>query len=146
MTQTPISLYLMKVTKKKYDFRKDSEIMICTPLGFPKVTIDIELALSYTDQLVGLMFRESLPEFGGMLFPFEYNGIHGFVMKNTNIALDMLFINEDGRITDIHHNIPPSEPGSFRSTLPVNSGLEVNGGLCKRLGIEVGDLIKEIES
>src|SRR3546814_13588706 len=62
---------------------------------------DVEVARTDAEQDRGLMFRTSLPENGGMLFPFKKPRIGRFWMKNTLIPLDMIFIRADGSVDQI---------------------------------------------
>lgn len=102
---------------------------------------DVELALTPAAQARGLMYRDSLPENGGMLFVFNRPVIRSFWMKNTYIPLDMLFIDSDGRIVNIHHNAIPHDLTSISSEQPALAVLELAGGTAERLGISAGDVI-----
>ena len=68
---------------------------------------DVEVARTDAEQDRGLMFRTSLPENGGMLFPFAKPRIGSFWMKNTLIPLDMIFVRADGSIARIAVNTVP---------------------------------------
>src|SRR3546814_14319941 len=65
---------------------------------------DVEVARTDAEQDRGLMFRTSLPENGGMLFPFKKPRIGSFWMKNTLIPLDMIFIRADGSVDRLAEN------------------------------------------
>ena len=59
------------------------------------------------EQAQGLMFRESLTENTGMLFPFPDKGVHRFWMKNTMIPLDMIWMDADGKVIFVSADTPP---------------------------------------
>ena len=64
------------------------------------------------------MFRERLPEDGGMLFRFGAPRVHGFWMKNTLLPLDLLFIDEAGLVVHVAERTVPltTRPGPLRGT------------------------------
>lgn len=103
---------------------------------------EVELAISPADQQRGLMFRESLPETGGMLFLYERCMPATYWMKNTLIPLDMIFIEADGRIARIAEMTEPESLALHESGVPVNGVLEIRGGLTRRLGIAEGDHVR----
>ena len=105
-------------------------------------TIDIEVADDNQKRARGLMYRESIPENGGMLFIHDREEIQSYWMKNTYISLDMLFIDHDREIVTIHHSTSPMREWSYASTRPVLYVLEVNAGFCTRHGITEGDKIE----
>lgn len=109
--------------------------------GCKSSTFSVELALSQRQKMQGLMNRTSMPVDAGMLFMFNNEQERGFWMKNTLIPLDMIFIKRDGRIHHIHSNAKPHDLNSIKSNGPVIAVLEINGGMAKELGIEVGDTI-----
>jgi uncharacterized membrane protein (UPF0127 family) len=99
----------------------------------------VETAISADEQRRGLMFRESLPENGGMLFPFDRQRIASFWMRNTMIPLDIIFIAADGRIANIARETVPYSLDSSQSVEPVVAVLELNGGRSAALDINAGD-------
>ncbi|MBC2777220.1 DUF192 domain-containing protein [Parasphingopyxis marina] len=102
---------------------------------------DAELAITPEEQRRGLMFRESLPENGGMLFPFEYPRYASFWMRNTVIPLDMIFVMPDGRISNIARETVPYTLDSHMSDDQVIAVLEIAGGRAEELGIGRGDQV-----
>lgn len=91
----------------------------------------------------GLMHRPSMPRFSGMLFVFEPPpGSAVFWMENTLIPLDMLFLDETGLVTRIHHNAVPLDRTAIHGGDAVMYVLEINGGLAQRLGISEGSELR----
>lgn len=89
----------------------------------------------------GLMYRQSLPANGGMLFDFEQSRVISMWMKNTYIPLDMLFVRADGGITHIAEWTEPHSLKTISSREPVTFVIEVAGGSAARLGIAPGDTV-----
>ena len=101
-------------------------------------TFAIEIADDPDEQARGLMFRPVLPADAGMLFIFEPQRPANFWMRNTMIPLDMIFIDDTGRVESIvERNDPYSERGSASQGI-VRAVLEINGGLSRELGIGPG--------
>jgi len=90
----------------------------------------------------GLMFVKWLPAGQGMLFPFDQPHVATFWMKNTLIALDMLFIDAQGRIVYIRERAPPMSEALISAPMPVKAVLELAGGECARLGLRTGDQVR----
>jgi uncharacterized membrane protein (UPF0127 family) len=89
----------------------------------------------------GLMFIRELDDHAGMIFAFPGNPQPMMWMKNTYIPLDLLFINAQGRIEYIAVRATPLSLAVIQSPKPSLAVLELNGGACERLGINVGDLV-----
>jgi uncharacterized membrane protein (UPF0127 family) len=91
----------------------------------------------------GLMERPALAPDGGMLFLFPEVAPRAFWMLNTLIPLDILFADADGRILNIHENVPPCLPPrlcpTYASAAPAQYVLEIAGGRSRVLGIRAGD-------
>ena len=101
----------------------------------------VEMATTPEEQAKGLMFRRELPEGQGMLFDFQREQPTSFWMKNTYVALDMMFIRADGRILRIAENTVPLSEALVSSGGPVRAVLEVVAGTAKKLGIAPGDRV-----
>jgi len=106
-------------------------------------TLFVEVAVTEEERALGLMYREFLPENGGMLFIFEDEDYLSFWMKNTMIPLSIAFINSDGVIVDIQ-DMEPYTTTPHVSKKPAQFALEVNQGWFKKHGVKVGDRVKFI--
>jgi len=89
----------------------------------------------------GLMFVSDLPETMGMVFPFQPPRVASFWMKNTYIELDMLFIDEKGRVRKIIQRAAPLSLQTLSSDTPVAAVLELKGGQAAKLGLHTGDTV-----
>lgn len=100
--------------------------------------IEIYIAASPQQRAQGLMYIESMPEFEGMYFGYgEPVGI-AMWMKNTLMALDMLFIAEDLAIASVAKNTTPLSTERIESQVAVIGVLELNAGFAERWGAETG--------
>ncbi len=102
---------------------------------------NIDLAITPEQQIEGLMGRKSLPDNYGMLFVNESAQRVSFWMSDTLVPLDMIFIDEKGRIVKIHHKARPLDETNIPSGVPVLATLEVIGGTAEKLGLKVGDTV-----
>lgn len=102
----------------------------------------VEVARTPEQQTVGLMFRDHVPEDGGMLFDWGSPRESSMWMKNTLVSLDMLFITADGRIHRIAERTIPHSLAPIASRGPVRATLELAAGTVERLGIRVGDRVE----
>ena len=87
------------------------------------------------------MHRETLPADAGMLFDFERPRRVSMWMKNTLIPLDMLFIDDAGKVVEIAANTVPHDLTAIGPDAPVRAVLELNGGASAVYGIEAGDRV-----
>lgn len=106
---------------------------------------EVEIADEPDERSRGLMFRESLGDDEGMLFIYPSPRIASFWMKNTQIPLDMLFIDAEGQILSIARETTPFSLSPVLSDGLVTSVLEISGGLADTLGIDVGDGVEWTE-
>ncbi len=102
---------------------------------------DVYFATSREQQIRGLMHVRHMPEFTGMLFRYTQPNILSVWMKNTYISLDILFIREDGTISNIAANAEPLSLKSMSSTEPVSYFLELNAGVARKLHINANSRV-----
>jgi uncharacterized membrane protein (UPF0127 family) len=101
----------------------------------------VELATTPAQMEQGLMFRQSLAPDAGMLFDYQAASMAMMWMKNTLIPLDMLFVDAEGRIVNIHERAVPGSLATIVAIAPVRAVIELNGGTAARLGIRPGDRV-----
>jgi uncharacterized membrane protein (UPF0127 family) len=106
--------------------------------GAEKRTFLVEVADDSRQQAQGLMFRPSLPVDAGMLFVFDPPRQAKFWMRNTMIPLDMIFIDDTGKVESIAERNDSYSERVSSSQADVRAVLEINGGQSRQLGIEPG--------
>ncbi|MFT6929967.1 MAG: uncharacterized membrane protein (UPF0127 family) [Sediminicola sp.] len=114
-------------------FKKDRDSLI--------TMMDIEIAESDYETATGLMYRKSMEEKQGMLFIFQDVAKHSFYMKNTEIPLDLIFIDENLTIVSFQKEAKPFDETSLSSEVSIKYVLEINAGLADKWILEVGDQI-----
>ena len=99
------------------------------------VTFRVEVADTKASRARGLMHREHLAAQSGMLFLYPAPQSVSFWMRNTLIPLDMLFIDQAGLVSMIHHRAEPHDEKLIYGDKEVLSVLEINSGVATQLGI-----------
>jgi len=102
----------------------------------------VELADTPRTRARGLMFRKSMPADHGMLFDFQVEGPVSMWMKNTYIALDMVFIGRDGRVIGVAADAEPLSERIISSPAPAYAVLELNAGAARRISLAPGDRVR----
>ena len=124
-----------------FDFVKQGELTFNSKGKKFLSKIDIEIADDAQKQATGLMYRDRMKENQGMLFIFQKEDYQSFWMHNTQLPLDMIFVNKNLDIVTIRKNTTPFSDQSYSSTKPAMYVIEVNAGYCDRNNIKVGDKI-----
>jgi uncharacterized membrane protein (UPF0127 family) len=104
--------------------------------------VQVELARTDEERARGLMNRRQLAEGAGMLFLFSETEPRAFWMKNTFIPLDMLFIDDAGRVVGLVERAEPLTTSPRDPGVPSRYVLEVNGGWAERHGVRPGDRVR----
>lgn len=105
-------------------------------------SLDIEIADDEYKTQTGLMYRSSMAPNHGMLFIFPREERRSFYMKNTEIPLDIIYLNSKKEITSIQKDAKAFDETSLPSEVPSQYVLEVNAGLSDVWNLEEGDKIK----
>ena len=120
-------------------------ITIRTPSGR---TIQAELADTPLKRATGLMYRDHLKKDHGMLFVFGQPHAWSFWMKNTKIALDLIWLDDKKRVVHIERNVPvcTKTDDSCPQYRPNNEDavfvLEIAGGTVEGYKIEKGSTLQ----
>jgi len=105
----------------------------------------VEIADEQAERARGLMFRDELDDDAGMLFIWPHAAPRAFWMRNTRIALDIVYIGPDLDIVGWSLDTPPCRTRncrSYPSGQPAKYALEVNAGEMERLDVELGDPVR----
>ncbi len=110
--------------------------------------LNVAVADSEDERIQGLSGTDSLSQDEGMLFIFPYAGQHGIWMKNMNFPIDILWLDEDGKVVDVAENVPVPPEGETDGSLliyhnddPAKYVLEVTAGIAQGAGVEVGERV-----
>lgn len=128
---------------REIPFTKEGELTFVDSLGTQRIRLDIEVAQSEYEQQTGLMYRKTLEPDQGMLFVYpDERPRPNFYMKNTYIALDLIYLAANQKVVDIHENAQPLDERSLPSNAPAQYVLEVPAGFVEQHGIVPGDPVQ----
>ena len=104
-----------------------------------RVQLEVEVASAEAERRAGLMGRTSLPPRHGMLFDFQGPTVATMWMKDTPLSLDMLFMDEHGRVVWVAEHTAPNSLEFISTPQLVRYVLELKAGEARDLGMAVGD-------
>lgn len=102
----------------------------------------VEIADDLAEQSKGLMFRRDLPRDQGMLFVYAEPAPQSFWMRNCEIALDILYFDDQARFINGHYAAPPCRTAQcpvYSSERPARYVLELGAGIGRALDLKAGD-------
>lgn len=117
----------------------------------------LEIASTPDTRRIGLMGRTSIAETGGMVFVFPASefGVQRFWMKDCQTEMDLVFLDNAGRVLKTHEMKVPDPPKTgqdnldyenslkrYSSIFPSGLAIELAPGMVKKLGLKEGDLVK----
>lgn len=143
-----------RIVLSRFDFagRTTFEDDIVDLATFPKGSVEVAsgkqlhrfdawFATTPEQQAQGLMYVTDLPAERAMIFLQAQPREMSMWMKNTYIPLDMVFIDEKGRIRKIAAMTEPHSLKTISSEGKVSAVLEIRGGEAARLGLHKGDAV-----
>ena len=102
----------------------------------------VELADDDAERARGLMFRDAMADDRGMLFIHDAQEPQAYWMKNTKIALDILYFDNDRKLVSQQRDVPPCSLGDacppYPSDAPARYVLELNAGQAEKLKLQDG--------
>ncbi|MDY8138575.1 DUF192 domain-containing protein [Aquimarina sp. 2201CG5-10] len=133
-----------KLVIQEVTFTKEAELSLFNlkdSIVNPITKLDIEIADDDYQIQTGLMYRKSMQNNQGMLFIFSEETPRSFYMKNTEFALDIIFIDANNKVVSIQKNAKPLDESSLPSEGPAQYVLEVNAKLTDTWNLQKGDSI-----
>jgi uncharacterized membrane protein (UPF0127 family) len=121
-----------------------SALTIDTTGGQRRLTV--ELAVTPQQWMWGTSFRSSMPLDSGMLYIYPTPKTLSNSMMTAYFSLDVLFIDESWKITEIIQRRAPKSGDVIWSKTPGSAMLELNAGTAERLGINVGNVVQKVDA
>ena len=112
--------------------------------GGRRFVIPVEISADDASRQRGLSERDELPPDRGMVFLYPEASHRSFWMKNCVVPIDVAFVDDDGRIVNLHEMQPPVDPDRLRhydAVSPVRVALEMPGGWFRSHGVAAGDRV-----
>ena len=106
------------------------------------VAFHVDIASTPQALAQGLMNRHHLAKDAGMLFVFPKLQKTKFWMKDTYLTLDLVFMDENFNVVQLHENAQPLDLTKIDSDVPVKYVLEISAGSIQHHNIQKGDLFK----
>lgn len=100
----------------------------------------LEIAKTIFQQAKGLSNRNSLCPDCGMIFTFPSESIQPFWMKDTLIPLDIIWLNQQGRVVTIITG-KPNDLSILQNTTLAKYVIELNANDAQKLKLSFGDII-----
>lgn len=101
--------------------------------------LQVEVADTDAERILGLSGRNELPRDQGMLFVFPTSDRHGIWMKEMNFPIDVIWLDEEMRVVHIEREVRPETfPYVFYPTMSAKYVLEVANTRSFDLGIDIG--------
>lgn len=111
-----------------------------------------EVASTEPERARGLMGRAQLATDACMIFLYDQEGTYRIWMKNCLIALDVAWVDAEGRVVELVAGVPPPSPlrvyrsdadyPNYGGSVPSRSFVEFPAGTIKRLGLKKGDRLE----
>jgi len=125
----------------------DKRNLPTTQLETPRGTIVVEVADTPAARSVGLSNRRGLSGVDGLLLKWDVPGRHPIWMAEMHFALDLVWLDRDGRIVAVLADVPPCrgnpcslyEPAGSERSVAV---LEMPAGGAASRGIAVGVIVR----
>ena len=116
-------------------------IFIVSKKNNHKIKFNVEIADTDLKRKTGLQCKTKMKLNEGMLFIWKIEDYRSFWMKNTNIPIDIIFLNKNYEIVDIFYNAKPFSLKSISSNKKAKYVLELNKGVFASYKFDLKDKI-----
>ncbi len=103
------------------------------------IATNIELASSLVKQLVGLMFRRSIPQSYAMVFDMRWEQYIGIHMLFVPFPIDLAYLDKNRQIVDLRNL--RAWIGISNSRKPARYAIEMPAGTIKQFELKTGDVL-----
>ena len=114
-----------------------------------KHSFDVSVAADFRSRAYGLMNRSHLSRTRGMLFVFRDSAPRTFWMKDTRVALDILFFDAKYQLVTMQRNAQPctQDPCKlYPSRVPARYVLELAAGTAQQIDVRLGQRLRIVGS
>ena len=120
----------------------DSTILHLERSSGQSIPFQVEIACTPQALTQGLMNRHDLDQDAGMLFVFPKPQYAEFWMKNTYLALDLIFMDQNFKVVQLYADARPLDLKKIKSDQIIKYVLEISAGSIQHHGIQKGDLFR----
>ena len=117
-------------------------LVVFEPAGKARAAVLVEVVRTPETIQRGLMHRQEMDQNRGMLFLMPEEEVQSFWMRNTYIALDMIFVGRDKVVVGVVENATPLTDTSRTVGKPSIYVVEVNAGWAKTHGVTAGTRVR----
>lgn len=103
------------------------------------IATNVELARSVFRQMIGLMFRRSIPSDFAMVFDMRWEQYIGIHMLFVPFPIDLAYLDKNRQIVDLRHL--RAWIGISNSRRPARYALEMPAGTIERFQLKTGDVL-----
>jgi uncharacterized membrane protein (UPF0127 family) len=100
-----------------------------------EIAKNVEFATTLFSQMMGLMFRKSIPPEFAMIFAMKRPASVNVHMLFMRFSIDVIFLNEEKRITGLSRLNPWT---GYKSMKNVKYVIEMSAGAIERYGLSIG--------
>ena len=138
-----LKVFMMLLLATACSPKEEKDQLTITDKEGNKVVYSVELAQTKEELTTGLMNRTTLDADSGMIFDLSsFDKVPTAMwMKDTPLALDMIFIDRDGMIFWVYENAQPNSTQLIVAPYAATAVLEVNAGDIKAKGLKIGDTV-----
>ena len=120
---------------------KKADIDTLFPQKIGNAEFSAKIALTEREKAKGLMGVRQMGENEGMIFVSDFPHMASFWMKNTPIALDIAFVDAQGKLLEAKQMFPHDETAVRSSSSDVCYCIEMNRGWFRKNSVKSGDFL-----